>query len=281
MLVLRAIRCGGTGVHGHQRWEDISSKLMLSIAFEPLRSRIRYVSARVAWMLKNFKATIVEWMATISEGPCARFHSPLFPQHLAILRGSPVARDLVYSAFDRAGSRVAEEVLKNLQSTLTAGCINPNLILRSKTEPDMDPKKLSASEANKVKAERAAEAKQRVKDEMNVRARPSGLPLQLRDKVFEPKEAEHAVPHVEVLLRSAFSVLAKVLANQAYSFADNAMSALCRREVDEAMSAIDFTPEQRRVLNARNTELQDRVSQVEQRLDVVNKCTGILRRVRS
>merc|ERR1740123_1424828 len=77
-LMLNAVRAGGTGVHGHQRWEDVASKLMLSLAFEPLRRRIRYVAARTIWVLKIQKNAVSEWMSNISEGPAARLYSPLF-----------------------------------------------------------------------------------------------------------------------------------------------------------------------------------------------------------
>jgi hypothetical protein len=312
-LAYYAIRCGGTGVHGHQRWEDVSSKLMLTIAFDPLRSRIRYIAARIAWMLRHQKVTVTERMATLSEGPAARFHSPLFAQHLGILRSSAIARDLVFSAYDGAASRVAEGVLKNLQSTLTAGCINPNIMLRPKTEPDMDPAKLTKpTEEQMLSSGRTAAARQRVKDEMELRDRrrsgrsggaavvdeyggsqaddpaaakqhrlSSGLPLQLRDKIFEPSDVVVAMPFVEAELRRSFSVLARVLATQAFAFADTAMLSLCQRGVDEAMAAIDFTPEQRCALGERHVELQEITMQVEKRLTAVRRCTTALRRVRA
>eukprot|EP00927_Polykrikos_kofoidii_P085254 TRINITY_DN9221_c0_g1_i1.p1 TRINITY_DN9221_c0_g1~~TRINITY_DN9221_c0_g1_i1.p1 ORF type:complete len:801 (+),score=143.58 TRINITY_DN9221_c0_g1_i1:112-2514(+) len=285
-LALAAVRCGGTGVHGHQRWEDISSKLMLSMAFHPLRKRIRYIAARVAWSLRQQKATIAEWMAMMSEGPAARFHSPLFAQHLAILRSSPIARDLVFGAYDGAAAAVAEQVLKNLQGTLTAGCINPNIMLRPKTEPDMDPSKMvKMTDEQRSKSGRTTEARKRVKAEMSARENrrrgPSGgLPPQLRDKVFEPSEAIATLPFVEAKLRYAFSVLTKILANQAFAFADTALASLCRRHVDEAMSAIDFSPEQRRVLDARHSELKTISQQVDTRLEAVRRCLSALRSVR-
>jgi hypothetical protein len=259
---------------------------MLSMAFHPLRKRIRYIAARVAWSLRQQKATSAEWMAMMSEGPAARFHSPLFAQHLAILRSSPIARDLVFGAYDGAAAAVAEQVLKNLQGTLTAGCINPNIMLRPKTEPDMDPSKMvKMTDEQRSKSGRTTEARKRVKAEMSARENrrrgPSGgLPPQLRDKVFEPSEAIATLPFVEAKLRYAFSVLTKILANQAFAFADTALASLCRRHVDEAMSAIDFSPEQRRVLDARHSELKTISQQVDTRLEAVRRCLSALRSVR-
>merc|ERR1719362_2784697 len=171
-LMLNAIRAGGTGVHGHVRWEDVASKLMLGIAFEPLRRRISYVSSRVIWVLKNQKAAVSEWMSQLSDGPTARLYSPLFSEHLQMLRAYPLVRDLVFAAFDRAVSIVGEAVFKSLQGTLTAACINPAIMLRAGTEPSLDPRKPRAPPTGDSKYDRAAAARARVSAEM--RRRNSG-----------------------------------------------------------------------------------------------------------
>ncbi|CAK9020679.1 unnamed protein product [Durusdinium trenchii] len=129
-IAVAAICAGGTGVHGHQRWEDVSSKLMLTFAFEPLLQRLRYVAARVIWLLRHQKLAVSEWMSFLAEGPGARISSPLFTQHLTVMRSSPIVRDLVYDAYDGAVGAVGEQLMKNLTGTLTAACINPELMLR-------------------------------------------------------------------------------------------------------------------------------------------------------
>ncbi|CAE7572035.1 GIP, partial [Symbiodinium sp. CCMP2456] len=102
----------------------------LSIAFEPILRRVRYVAARVIWLLRHQKLAVSEWMSFLAEGPGARINSPLFSQHLGVLRSSPVVRDLVFGAFDDAVGAVGEQLLKNLTGTLTAACINPEIMLR-------------------------------------------------------------------------------------------------------------------------------------------------------
>lgn len=288
-LMLAAVQAGGTGIHGHQRWDDVASKLLLTIAFEPLRRRIRYVASRVAWALRQQKAAVAAWMATLQDGPSARLYSPLFPQHLAVLRSSPISRDLVFGAFDQAAAVVAEQLLRNLEGTLSAGCLNPQIMLRANTEPDMDPAKpLSHNPGSKDEGKppgrgggsssRAIEARQRVKSEMRRRSGSSGgLPLQLRDRTFEPQDARQALPFVELELRRAFAVLANILANQAFAFADTTLSALCRRHVDEAMNAIDFTPEQLKALSQREAELQAEARQAQDRAEKVHRCVTGLR----
>jgi hypothetical protein len=290
-LMLGAIRAGGTSVHGHQRWEDVSSKLMLSIAYEPLRRRIRYVAARVGWVLKHQKAAVSEWMSTLSDGPTARLYSPLFSQHLELLRKQPIVRDLVFGAYNEAAEAVGAQLLKNLEGTLTAGCISPELMLRPSTEPSLDPAKEVSAPAGlaapsespkaatpKAKSGRATEARKRVASEMRLRSGPSGgLPVQLRDRVFEPSEAQRTLPFVEVQLRHSFSVLADTLANQAFAFADTSMTSLCRRQVDEAMNKIEFSSDQYRALAGRHSEMRDNADQVEKRLDSIRICVRALR----
>lgn len=278
-LMLNAIRSGGTGVHGHVRWEDVASKLMLGIAFEPLRRRICYVAARVIWVLKNQKAAVSEWMSALSDGPAARLYSPLFSEHLQILRAYPLVRDLVFAAFDGAVSVVGEAVLRSLQGTLTAACINPAIMLRANTEPSLDPRKPREAPAEGAKANRAALARARVSAEMRRRHEDSagGLPVQLLDRVFEPKDGAQMLPFVEVKLRNAFGILAGILSNQAFAFSDTSLATLCRRQVDEAMNTMQGTAEQKAILSARHSELNSVVQQVEQRLAGVHRCMTALR----
>merc|ERR1719362_95334 len=289
-LMLNAIRADGTGVHGHVRREDVSSKLMLGIAYGPLRRRIRYVVARVIWVLKNQKAVVSEWMATLSDGPAARLYSPLFSEHLQILRAYPLVRDLVFAAFDGAVSVVGEAVLRSLQGTLTAACINPAIMLRASTEPSMDPRKAASiptpqqqtgKAAKAAHAARALEARARVAQEMRKResaaAGGTGLPVQLLDRVFEPGDGAKLLPFVEVKLRNAFSVLAGILSNQAFAFSDTSLANLCRREVDEAMNKMEGTEEQKAVLDARHKELDGTAREVEQRLAKLRHCCTTLR----
>ncbi|CAJ1389119.1 unnamed protein product [Effrenium voratum] len=293
-ISLAAICAGGTGVHGHQRWEDVASKLMLTIAFEPLMRRLRYVAARVIWLLRHQKLAVAQWMSFLAEGPGARIYSPLFTQHLAVMRSSPVVRDLVFSAYDDAVSAVGEQLMKNLTGTLTAACVNPEIMLRPRTEPELDlsslikkpeAQELTAPEPAEPAAKRGAlsrsEAKGRVLVEMRRRSGPSGgLPPKLQDRVFDPKDVKSAAPLVALKLQRAFNVLAGILATQAYAFADASLATLCRRQVDEAMNGIDFNAEQRRVLEDRHTELQEVASQVEGRLAAVQRCLTALRAAR-
>lgn len=281
-LCFAAIRCGGTGVHGHQRWEDVSAKLMFEITYEPLRRRLRYIAARMVRMLKRQKGTVTEQMAEDSGSKL--FGNKLIAKHIEILRNSAIVRDGVLFAYDKAASTVAEKVLKNLQGTLTAGCINPNIMLRPKTTPKIDcsERTLPKTTPEKTRKDRFADTQKRVTDEMArreaQRSEPSkGLPLQLRDKTFEPCEVTNAMPYVEQELRRAFSVLAKLLATQATAFAETALKELCEHHVVEAMSNIDFTPEQHRALKARHNELQDTAGQVELRLDALRRCLAAVR----
>lgn len=297
-LMLAAVRAGGTGVHGHQRWEEVASKLMLSVSFEPLRRRVRYVAARVIWVLKHQKATVSEWMSTLAEGPSSRFYSPLFTEHLDILRTYPIVRDLVFTAYDKAAADVGEQVLKNLEGTLVAACINPDIMLRPSTEPCLEPPSAATCEStpttssggnagggllgqrrpNQKNKPSHADSRHRVALEIKKRSGcDGGLPLQLRDRVFEPAEAVQTMPFVEAKLRRAFAVLARILANQSFAFADTSMAYLCQRRVDEAMTAIDFSPDQKKAIQSRHEELDKLAQQVEQRLNGVRRCIAALR----
>jgi len=288
MLLLHAIQVGGTSVHGHQRWDDVTSKMLMPIAFEPLRRRIHYVAARVAWALREQKPAVAEWMATLGEGPNSRVYSPLFPQHLQVLRTSPITRELVFNAFDAAANNVAVQLLRSLESTLTAGCMHAELMLRPPTVIEMDPPgkdgDASASSSavfDKTKEQRSSDAMARVKAEMKRRSGPNNaLPKELRDRVFEPRDAPLAMPYVEQLLRHAFSVLTNQLAGQAFAFADTLLAALCRREIDETMNRIEFTPEQHTALTSRHEGFHTAAQKTLTQHSALQRCIAALRNAR-
>lgn len=280
-LAICAVQCGGTGLHGHQRWDDVAAKLLLEIAYEPLRRRIRYVAARVNWALQQQKNSVAEWMESVQQGPASRLHSPLFGQNLRVLVSSPIARDLVFNAFDKAAANVSTTLLKNLEGTLSAACLNPKIMLRPSTMVDMQVPASTTSTDDKRPTKEQVRA--RVKEEMKRRSGPSGggVPVGLRDRTFEPSEAQKALPSLEKSLCRAFKTLANTLANQAFAFADTSLSALCRRNVDEAMNAIEFSPEQQRALDAREAELQATATQERERVDKVRKCLVSLKSMKS
>eukprot|EP00811_Abedinium_folium_P031668 NODE_5171_length_1801_cov_6.797491.p1 GENE.NODE_5171_length_1801_cov_6.797491~~NODE_5171_length_1801_cov_6.797491.p1 ORF type:complete len:459 (+),score=166.45 NODE_5171_length_1801_cov_6.797491:214-1590(+) len=277
-LTLAAVQAGGTGIHGHQRWDDVSAKLLLTIAFEPLRRRLRYVAARVAWQLRQQKTAVAEWMATLENNPSARLYSPLFSVHLAVLRSNTVTRDLVFGAFDQAAAIVSEDLLRNLEGTLLAGCMNPEVMLRPQTEVSLTPATIGSTTAAPPPTSRSVEMRSRVSHEMNLRSgRSENLPGQLHDRTFEPKEAEVALPHVELGLRNAFKVLANILANQAFAFADTSLCRLCRRQIDESMNAIELSPEQHQAMQLRNADMRSGVDKAEERIDAAHRCVTALR----
>merc|ERR1712014_272522 len=92
-----------------------------------------------------------------------------------------------------------------------------------------------------------------------------------------PSDVLQTMPSVEHMLKKAFGVLASILANQAFAFSDTAMSDLCRRRIDEAMSGLDFTPEQRRLVSLRHQEAMSKLQKAETRLDTVHRCVSALR----
>jgi len=171
-------------------------------------------------------------------------------------------------------------VLKNLEGTLTACCINPQIMLRPKTCPYMDPSK--PEPAPQAKSGKSSEARNRVVTEMRRRSGSSGgMVAKLQDRVFDAKEAMVTVPFVEGELRRAFSVLANILANQAFAFSDTSMAALCRRHIDESMNSMAFSEEQQHALSSRHGEFYEVAKQVDERLGAVQKSIAAFRSVRS
>mmetsp|Transcript_43566 Transcript_43566/g.100352 ORF Transcript_43566/g.100352 Transcript_43566/m.100352 type:complete len:837 (-) Transcript_43566:143-2653(-) len=293
-LHLASVQAGGTGVRGHQLWEDVFEKLLREIAFEPLRRRVRYVAARIGWSLRQQKIAVADWMATLEDGRgrhanvYARQFSPLFPQHLAVLRSSAMTRELVFGAHDLASDKVAFELLRDIEGTLTAGCVNPALMMRPNTQPELKEGATRSQTENGSNGTGSSGgrsgggegSKLRVKSEMTRRSgRSGGLPTVLQQRVYDSKEAIHALPCIELQLRTAFRRLTNVLTHQAYAFADTALNSLCRVHLDEAINSIDFTPEQARAITKRHSELLNDAKQVEKQITALRRCAEALKGV--
>jgi len=290
-LAESAMQAGGTTSHGPQRWDDVASKLLMSIAFEPLFNRIQYVAARVAWVLRQQKAAVAEWMATLADGAGHSLHSPLFAQHLHLLRSSPLTRDLVFAAFDKAADTAAARLLENLESTLTAGCLNPGSVLRPRTSPSVSNESQATQpqedpRAGRVRGrsgrdraqdaarqQRMSESRRRVTEEVRRRSGSSGGLLPgMRDRTFQPNEVTQEIARVEQELRRAFSKLGNILANQTVAFADTTLTGLCRRYMEEAMSSIGLDADQERAVGTRHAELQQQATVVDEQLAAVRRC---------
>merc|ERR1719388_127394 len=156
------------------------------------------------------------------------------------MRSSPLTRDLVFQAYDRACEAAAARLLQILESTLTAACLNASSVMRPNTKPSV-----------------TNDARKRVIDELQRRTCGSGgLLPNMRDRTFQPKEAEKAMAAVEQELKRAFSKLSNILANQAVAFADTTLTTLCRRYMDEEMSCIRLDENQERAVGVRHAELK-------------------------
>lgn len=290
-LAAAAVQAGGTSIHGHQRWDDVASKLLMSIAFKPLYKRIQYIAARVSWILRQQKAAVSDWLAMLADGPGHQMQSPLFAQHLEIMRSSPLTRDLVFQAYDRACEAAAARLLQILESTLTAGCLNASSVLRPNTKPSVTnevnavqpaptlaegatsgrarPPRRNASSAQN----RGSEARKRVTAELERRTSSSGgLLPNMRDRTFQPKQAKKAMALVESELKRAFSKLSNTLANQAVAFADTTLTTLCRRYMDEEMSAIRLDENQERAIGVRHAELKKQAAVIDGQVTTVHRC---------
>lgn len=266
-LASAAVQSGGTGVHGNQCWDDVAAKLLIEIAYDPLMRRIRYVVARVSWALQKLRSSVVELMATAGDRPASFMYSPLFSQHLQIVNSSAIARDLIFNAFDQATNNVSTMLLKHLQGSLNAMCLNPRIVRRPSTVPDHPGEILKPCQPK--------DARSRVKAEMNLRSASMGAGLLtcLNDLTFNPSEASQVLSSVQQDLCQTFKTIANMLANQTAAFVDTSILVLCNRHLDTSMNTIQLTQEQRLVLDTRERELQASAAQARRRLGKVQQCT--------
>merc|ERR1712107_555353 len=89
---------------------------------------------------------------------------------------------------------------------------------------------------------------------------------------FQANEVMLAIPHVEMRLRKAFAVMADILANQAFAFADTSLYQLCRRQIDGTMNSLQFSIEQEQALCGRHSEINAVMEKAEECLKVVGRC---------
>jgi hypothetical protein len=293
-LALASVRCGGTGVRGHQYWEDVGKKLMISIGFQPLESHTRYIAARVVHALQQQKEVVVARMAS----------EPLHAKDIEFMRSNSFAYERIFYAYDSASREFAEHVLKLLQSSLTAGCISPDILLRAKTTPDVTEETEEQTAVSKPSQEqteeqkavtkpveeqstkngRLSKARQRVMAEIALRNSRGSilcgvLPKQVRAAPFDPTNAFNMLPEIEKVLLRAFRELVTSLACQAVAFVNAGMTKFSCGAVDSAMETINFTPEQSKALTTRYHEMRTMTAEWIKRANAVNSSGKTLRRV--
>lgn len=218
------------------RPEESAQELMVSLAFPPLQRRIHYVSLRVAWGLRQLKASASECMFALGTDQ-RHTQSPILMKHATLLKSHPFLRSLVFDAIDAAIAASVGHFLKCLEAEATAGCQHPFMLLRASTQQSLDlsvrvPACPSQHHEGLDRAGHKARdcvlARQRVREEMMRRHRPlecSAGGLDERQKL-------------PAALLQAFAQLRSFLAPRAAASAGVALTELCRWRLDEAMEAI-------------------------------------------
>eukprot|EP00930_Biecheleria_cincta_P084179 TRINITY_DN7366_c0_g1_i1.p1 TRINITY_DN7366_c0_g1~~TRINITY_DN7366_c0_g1_i1.p1 ORF type:complete len:815 (-),score=143.95 TRINITY_DN7366_c0_g1_i1:342-2786(-) len=209
----------GIHAHGPSRWEDILTKLMFFVGFEPLRKLVRYAAARVMCLLRRQKVAVDDWIAK-ANSQLSQSCSPYVLRQVADLQSDPRRRWLVLDAFDRAATAMAATLDGCLLATLMAGCENPRLLLLPTTWPSLEMPAVCELETSA--SDRRVHARQRVKAEVSRRHGPAA---QLHDS---------AAPSLHKL-RLAVGVLASSLRIQALAFTETAYATLYSKHLEEAM----------------------------------------------
>lgn len=78
------------------------------------------------------------------------------------------------------------------------------------------------------------------------------------------------------MLASAFDALKAALATQSVAFAGTTLKAFYSHRIDEAVTTMEFTPEQQATVDARHARLDDVASRVQETLDVVRRSSMLL-----
>lgn len=133
-----ALQLQGARVLGGQGWEDMAQKLMHCLALGPLQRRARYVVTRVAWALRRQKVAAGAWLRTMGKGSVGwLYSSSSVPQHWQLLESNPQVRDLVYGAVDSAAAAATAPLLAFFEAAICSGCQSPQLLLRPRTQCEL------------------------------------------------------------------------------------------------------------------------------------------------
>jgi hypothetical protein len=250
-------------------WRDVVAKLLSNEAHLPLQQRVLYVGERLRWFFERQKEAVVEFMDTLEGTPMGNMYSALYPKHVKLIKNNEMIRHLVYQTYDATCERQLHLFVDLFDNVLTSTFANPWVFLKGATTGDED--------TQDTQLPSFEDTKDRIPTEIAGRSSVEGtLTTWLSEIPVEPERVDEAVDRVQMLLTRAYGFIRSKVCDQVELFAESFFKLPMLRRLEEDMSGIDLSEQDKLNCTARRDRLEGERSKNQVYLTEVNKCVDRL-----
>lgn len=249
-------------------WRDVVVKLLSNEAHLPLQRRVLYVGERIKWFFVRQKDAVIEFMDSLEGTPNANMFSPLYPKHVKLLKSHNVIKHLVFQTYDDACRRQLAMFTDLFDNMLTSTFSNPWVFLKGATPNTGDSEDLQDAvlpSFDDTKARIPLEIKSRSGIEATLNKWLQEIPT-------ENDQIDLAVDKVQQLVLKTYSFIRSQVCDQVELFAESFFKLPMMRRLEEDMSMIELTQQDKENYEARRSTLSGQSSQADTALKEINAC---------
>jgi hypothetical protein len=249
-------------------WRDVIVKLLSNEAHSPLQRRVQYVGERIKWFFEKQKEVVIEFMDSLKGTPSANMFSPLYPKHVRLIKQNAMIKHLVFQTYDQACKRQLQMFLQLFDNMLTSTFSNPWVFLKGYAAGDAE----NMDDGNAVLPS-FDDTKTRIPGEIKGRSGIDGLISKwLQDIPSEPERIDDAVDKVQMLVLKTYSYIRSQVCDQVELFAESFFKLPMMRRLEEDMSMMELTDQDRASYDARRLQLTSQAEQARVSLREVGAC---------
>eukprot|EP00933_Yihiella_yeosuensis_P023840 TRINITY_DN18529_c0_g1_i1.p1 TRINITY_DN18529_c0_g1~~TRINITY_DN18529_c0_g1_i1.p1 ORF type:complete len:728 (-),score=145.51 TRINITY_DN18529_c0_g1_i1:165-2348(-) len=248
-------------------WRDVVVKLLSNEAHLPLQRRVQYVGERIKWFFQMQKDAVLDFMASLEGNPSANFYSGLYPKHVKLIKQNEMIKHLVFTTYDQACDRQLRQFIELFENMLTSTFANPWVFLKGATTDG------SFGEDGGAALPSIDDTKERIPKEIQSRSGiESTLSKWLLDIPTEAHQIDEAVDKVQMLVLKTYSFIRSQVCDQVELFAESFFKLPMLRRLEEDMSKIGLSEQDKANYQARRQRLEGDVSKVKDGLKEISWC---------
>lgn len=249
-------------------WRDVVVKLLSNEAHLPLQRRVRYVGERIRWFFEQQKEVVVEFMDILEGTPSASMYSPLYPKHVRLLKQNDMIKHLLFQTYDKACKRQLQQFNDLFDNMLTSTFSNPWVFLKCATAGTSDREDMGDAVLPSFD-----DTKERIPKEVASRSGiESTLSKWLQEIPTDSSQIDEAVDRVQMLVLKTYGYIRSQVCDQVELFSESFFKLPMLRGLQEDMSMIELTAEDKKHYDARRERLSSEIAASASNLSEVGEC---------
>jgi len=263
---------------GSLTWKDVVVKLLSNEGHVPLQRKVYYVGERIKWFFQKQKEVIVDFMDSLGDSPMANMYSSLYPKHAKLIKQNEMIQHLVFQTFDAACDRQLQQFVDLFDNMLTSTFSNPWVFLKGATFTSDDGSGNSAAATEEAPTLPSFEAtKERLPKQLQSQSGIDDMLTKwLQDIPTGSHEIDQAVERVQTVVVKTYSIIRSQICDQVEMFAESFFKLPMMRRLEEDMSKIELTDEDKYKYESRRERLELERDTAEAHHAEISECIDML-----